>query len=179
MNLFATAPDILLWLLAAALVAAAVQDAVQLKISNMLSGAVLVLAVVAAILSGVEPAVWQNVAVFIMALVVGTMMFSRGMLGGGDVKLLAAVMLWADLGGAVRLLASIFIFGGILALIIVFGRNVAPKSMVDRVAVLKPKAGIPYGIAITFGTLFMVLAAQKAERPSTYVPTGVTIEQDR
>lgn len=179
MNLFATAPDIVLWLLAALLVAAAIQDAVQLKISNFLSAGVLLLAIVAAAVSGIELAIWQNLAVFVITLAVGTMMFSRGMLGGGDVKLLAAVMLWADFGTAIRLVASIFIFGGILALIIIFGRSAVPKSLIEKVAVLRPKAGIPYGIAITFGTLFMVLAAQQADRPASYVPTGVTIEQNR
>ena len=179
MNLFATSPDAVLWLLAAALVAAAIQDAVQLRISNLLSGFVLVLGVVAAILSGFELAVWQNLLVLMITLAVGTVMFSRGILGGGDVKLLAAVMLWVNLAVSLRLIVSIFIFGGILALIIIFGRAASPKALVDRVAVLKPKAGIPYGIAIAFGTIFMVLAAQRAERPATYVPGGITIQPNR
>ena len=176
MNLFATSPDSLLWLLAAALVAAAIQDAVQLKISNLISAAVLLLAVAAAFLSGVEVAVWQNLLVFAVVLFAGTLMFSRGVLGGGDVKLLAAVALWTDLGGAIRLVASIFIFGGLLALLIIFGRAVAPQPLTARIAVLKPKAGIPYGIAIALGTLFMVSTANKPERPSIYVPKGVTIQ---
>ena len=176
MNLFATAPDILLWLLAAVLVAAAIQDAVQLKISNLIVLAALLLAVAAALAAGLEIAVWQNLAVFALVLAVGTLLFSRGILGGGDVKLLAAVALWTDFADAVRLIASIFIFGGVLALVIVFGRAVAPASLSARVAVLKPRAGIPYGIAIAAGTLFMITVS-KPEPPSVYVPKGVTIQR--
>ena len=175
MNLFATASDMLLWLLAAALIAAAIQDAVQLKISNLIVLAVLALAVCAALATGVQIGVWQNFAVFALVLAVGTMMFSRGILGGGDVKLLAAVALWTDFPDAARLIASIFIFGGILALVIVFGRVVAPTSVSTRLAVLKPKAGTPYDIAIAVGTLFMILVS-KPEPPSVYVPKGVTVQ---
>ena len=176
MNLFATAPDYLLWLLAAALIGAAIQDAVQLKISNLIVLAVLLLAAFAALSTGVDVGVWQNLAVFALVLVVGTLLFSRGILGGGDVKLLAAVALWTDFADAARLIASIFIFGGILALVIVLGRVFAPASLSARIAVLKPKAGIPYGIAIAVGTLFMVTVS-KPEPPSVYVPKGVTIER--
>ena len=176
MNLFATAPDLLLWLLAAALIGAAIQDAIQLKISNLIILAVLLLAAVAAFLTGIEIGVWQNLAVFALMLGAGTLMFSRGILGGGDVKLLAAVALWTDFADAVRLIASIFIFGGVLALVIVFGRVVAPASLSTRIAVLKPKAGIPYGIAIAVGTLFMVTVS-KPEPPSVYVPKGVTVQR--
>ena len=176
MNLFASAPDVLLWLLIAAVIAAAIQDAVQLKISNLFTIAVLILAIVAAVMTGIEVAVWQNLLGFALTLAIGTVLFSRGILGGGDVKLLAAVMLWADLSGGVRLIASIFIFGGLLALLIVFGRAGAPASLRSRVAVLKPKAGIPYGIAIAMGTLFMAIVS-KPDAPSVYVPDGVTLPQ--
>ena len=176
MNLFATAPDLLLWLLAAALVAAAIQDAVQLKISNLIVLAVLLLAVVAAVVAGIEVGVWQNLAVFALVLAVGTVLFSRGILGGGDVKLLAAVALWTDFEDAIRLIASIFIFGGILALLIIVGRIAAPASLISRLAILKPKAGIPYGIAIALGTLFMV-SVSKPDPPAPYVPKGVTIQR--
>ena len=174
MNLLTTAPDALLWLLIAAVSAAAIQDAVQLRISNLITLAVLILAIVAAFMVGIEVAVWQNLLVFGLVLAVGTVLFSRGVLGGGDVKLLAAVGLWADLGGAARLIASIFIFGGLLALLIVLGRTVLPASLGERVAVLKPKAGIPYGIAIALGTVFIVMVS-KPEAPAVYVPEGITI----
>ncbi len=177
MNLFASAPEYLLWFLAALLVAAAIQDAVQLKISNLLSGAVLLAGVAAAILSGIEVAIWQNLLVFVLTLVIGTMLFAKGVLGGGDVKLFAAVTLWTNLSGALGLIASIFIFGGILALLIIFGRAAAPERLAARVAVLRPKSGIPYGIAIAVGTLFIVIAAQGDKRPTTYVPAGITINQ--
>lgn len=176
MNLLATAPELLIWLLIGMLAAAALQDAVQLRISNLITITVLILAIAAAVMTGIEIAAWQNLAVFAATLAIGTVLFSRGILGGGDVKLLAAVMLWTDLYGAVRLIASIFIFGGLLALLIIFGRAAVPESLRARVAVLRPKAGIPYGIAIALGTLFMVMTSAP-EPPAVYVPEGVTIQQ--
>lgn len=176
MNLFATAPDMILWLLIAAVLAAAIQDAIQLRISNLITIAVLILAVVAALSAGIEVAVWQNLLVFAAALAIGTVLFSRGVLGGGDVKLLAAAMLWTDLNGAIRLIASIFIFGGLLALIIVLLRTMAPAKLSSRVSVLKPRAGIPYAIAIALGTVFMVVVS-KPETPPVYVPEGISIDR--
>ena len=55
-------------------------------------------AVVAAVMAGPELALWQNLVVFLALLAVGTPMFAAGKLGGGDVKLLAAVGLWFSFG---------------------------------------------------------------------------------
>jgi prepilin peptidase CpaA len=79
-------PDWLLWGLIALLVLAALQDAARLKISNYLSGAVLILGVVAAIVAGPRLSLWENGLVFVLALAIGTFLFGRGILGGGDVN---------------------------------------------------------------------------------------------
>src|SRR5215212_178927 len=100
MNLFESAPSWLAWLLAALLVAAAAEDAVRLRISNMTCLAVLAAALVGMAVSGFEISVWQNVLVFAALLAGGTFLFGRGMFGGGDVKLMAALGLWCDLHAA-------------------------------------------------------------------------------
>ena len=154
MNLVILAPAWLAWILAALLAAAAIQDAVSLKISNLLCLGVLVAALVAMWLAGPQIALWQNFVVLAGLLVIGTPIFAAGKMGGGDVKLLAAAGLWFDLRGAFVMLLWVLIAGGILALLILlvrlFGWSDAAR---DRVHLLKRKGGIPYGIAIAAGIM--------------------------
>ncbi len=157
MNLLELAPTWLSWVLAALLTAAAFEDAVRLRISNILCLGVLVSALLAVALTGLETSLWQNALVFAALLGGGTLMFARGLVGGGDVKLLAAVGLWCNLATAFFLLTSVFLSGGILALLILGARTFAPAGAVARVAVLKPRAGIPYGIAIGVGALLTLV----------------------
>ena len=153
MNLLATAPIWLAWCLAALLVAAAIEDAVRMRISNILCLAAFVGAIVAMIAGGLEVALWQNLLLFAALLGAGTLLFGKGKMGGGDVKLLAAVGLWCSLKTALTLLPAVFITGGLLALMIIAARTIAPKGAGGRIIVLKPGSGIPYGIAIAAGAL--------------------------
>src|SRR3954467_5641710 len=107
LNLVATAPLWLLVLFALALIAAAVEDGLRLRISNVTSLTVLAAAVVAAIIAGPSWALWQHVAVFVGLLMLGTAAFSAGWLGGGDVKLLATIGLWFGLRDALSLVTLI------------------------------------------------------------------------
>ena len=167
MNLFATAPDWIVWLLVASLAGAAVQDAVQLKISNWITLCVLGLAVAAIALTGVRVELWENGVVFAIVLVIGIALFSRQVLGGGDVKLFSAVALWTDFDGALPLIASILLCGGLLALFILFLRAFSWKRIAAHVKTLQPRSGIPYGIAIAAGSILMVTAfSGEAQKPS-------------
>lgn len=168
MNLFETSPMWALWLLSALLAAAAIQDAVSLRISNVLTGTVLVLAIVAMAVSGFQLGLWQNLAVFLIVLGVGTLLFSNNVLGGGDVKLLAALSLWTDFPTALRLVVSICIAGGLLALLIITLRSVVPAKAREKVKTLQPGAGIPYGIAIGLGALVVIGMIQLGARDATY-----------
>ena len=78
---------------------------------------VLVAAIVAMALHGFPFALWQNLVVFLALLVLGTLVFATGKVGGGDVKLLACLGLWVDLSAAPWLVASIFLAGGLIALV--------------------------------------------------------------
>ena len=97
MNLAVEAPQWVALLLTVLLLAAAAEDSVRLRISNVAVLLVIVTALIAAFLVGPKLALWQNVAVFAALLAVGTAMFAAGKLGGGDVKLLAAAGLWFNL----------------------------------------------------------------------------------
>ncbi len=159
MNLFATSPQWLTFALVVVLLAAAIQDAFRLKISNIFVAAVLLMAVAAMLLSNLELRLWQNLASFALVLCVGTLLFSKGMLGGGDVKLLAAVVLWADAATALKLIAAIFICGGLLAIVMLGLRMVAPASGAKRSKALTAKSGIPYGVAIAAGSILIIGAS--------------------
>jgi prepilin peptidase CpaA len=156
-NLLAIAPAWALWLLGLLLIAATVQDAVQLRISNLISGAVLVLAIIAAVLVGPELSLWQNLLAFAVVLTIGALLFSRGMLGGGDVKLFAAVTIWTSGLMVLQLVGAILICGGLLALLILGARAAAPPSWGEHVIIMRRRAGIPYGVAIAAGTAILLL----------------------
>jgi prepilin peptidase CpaA len=158
MNLALTAPDWLAWALGALLVAAAAEDAYRLRISNIISIALLVLALVAMAVVGFSISLWENGVVFAAILAIGTFLFGRGWLGGGDVKLLASLGLWFDLEGALRLVLSVLIAGGVLALVILALRMVTGGKGNHPIAVLNKGAGIPYGIAIAAGALITLSA---------------------
>ena len=152
-NLFESAPEWLVWLLAALLVAAAVEDAVRLKISNILCLGVLAGAIAAMGFSGPDISLWQNALVFTVLLAGGTFLFSLGKMGGGDVKLMATLGLWCDIPSSLNLLLGVFLSGGVLALLILGARMFAPAAAGRRVVVLRPGSGIPYGVAIAAGGL--------------------------
>lgn len=162
MNLAAEAPGWLALVLALLLLAAAAEDAARLRISNVTVVLVVVGAIVAAIAVGPEFRMWQNLAVFAALLAVGTPLFAAGKLGGGDVKLLAATGLWFDLGGALGMLLAVVLAGGVLALLILAVRLFGwSEGVLRRVQVLRPGAGIPYGVAIAAGAL-IAMALQRA-----------------
>ena len=154
MNLAAFAPQWLALILAVLLVAAAIEDAIRLRISNITVSLVLVGAVAAAVLAGPEMRLWQNLVVFLGLLLVGMPMFAAGKLGGGDVKLLAAAGLWFDFAGALWMLIAVALAGGVLALLVLVLRAFDwSEQLRERVVLLRPKGGIPYGVAIAAGAL--------------------------
>ena len=170
MNLIAEAPIWLVAILLAALVAAAVEDFVRLKISNVTCLVVVVAALAAMVLNGLSLAMWQNFAVGLALLAAGVPLFATGKMGGGDVKLLAATGLWVDISAGVWLLASALLAGGLLALIYILVR----LARGARTGKKYQSKGIPYGIAIAAGA-GLIFAGQlgwmtaKPERPNPLV----------
>jgi len=153
-NLIGEAPIWLVAMLAAALVAAAVEDVIRLRISNITVLAVIATALVGMAVEGMTVDIWQNFAVFGGVLVIGTFLFSAGIMGGGDVKLFAAVGLWTDLQRAPMVISSVLIAGGLLALVVLVPRLVARRS--DGAAASERSKGVPYAVAIAIGALFAI-----------------------
>lgn len=154
MNLAIGAPTWLAMLFAALLVVAALEDVWRLRISNWICATIIVAAFVAVVVAGPVADLWQNVVVFGGLLAVGTPLFAYGKMGGGDVKLLAATGLWFDLAGAGRMIVAVMLAGGVVAIVVLILRAFKwrPEAR-QRVAILRIKGGIPYGVAIAGGAL--------------------------
>ena len=142
MNLVPGAPVWLLAILFGAMAAAAIEDFIRLRISNITCAAVVVLALIAMGLQGLSLDLWQNALVFAVLLTAGTLMFSAGKIGGGDVKLFAGLGLWVNISAGVWLLSFSLLAGGVLAVIYIVVRHFRGGA--------KSK-GIPYGLAIVAG----------------------------
>lgn len=154
MNLAVEAPLWLALIFSVLLVVAAAEDAARLRISNVTVGLVIVAAVIAAILVGIQFGLWQNLVVFAVLLIAGTPLFAAGKLGGGDVKLLAAAGLWFSIKGAAWMLIAVMMAGGVLAIVVLALRMFSwSEAARERIVVLRPKGGIPYGVAIAAGAL--------------------------
>ena len=87
-------PLLLLLLFCFLLAAAAVQDATSLTISNWFSVAVLLTGLFCVATQVDIGTWWEHGASFVITLAGGILLFSRGLFGGGDVKLLAALGAW-------------------------------------------------------------------------------------
>jgi prepilin peptidase CpaA len=138
--------ELLLIGLAAILVVAAVVDVRTFTISNRLNLTVALLA--PAYWASIALAPWPGVAIQLAAgaavftLLAGA--FYAGMMGGGDVKLAAALALWFSPAGTVRFLVLMSLAGGVLTLVLVVWHRARKRE---------GRPQIPYGVAIAFGGL--------------------------
>ena len=140
---------ILLFMLAALLIAAAVEDGRTREIANWKSGAIALLAPLWWFASGMAPwpdmAIQLGIAVAVFALF--CLVFHFGLMGGGDVKLIVALSLWLPLGAFVMMLMVMSIAGGVLTIGMLILRGVRRGDAPIEV---------PYGIAIAFAALFVL-----------------------
>jgi prepilin peptidase CpaA len=140
---------LLLVLLACGLVAAAAMDWRTRIIPNWLNGAIALGAV--GFWIAVRLPLWPNVAIHVgvAAAVFGlfALAFHLGMMGGGDVKMLAALALWLPPIAVVQLIVIMSLAGGALTLAMVLRH---------RLSKAEGALEIPYGIAIAFAGLWLV-----------------------
>jgi prepilin peptidase CpaA len=141
--------DLLVAILAAMLIVAAAGDLRTRTIPNWLNGAIALGAIPFWIASGM--ALWPDIAfqVAIAAAVFGlfTVAFCMGAMGGGDVKMVAAIALWLPLGAVMKLLVIMSLAGGVLTIAMLVRRRMA-KS--------RAQLEIPYGVAIAFGGFWLI-----------------------
>jgi len=96
--------------------------------------------------------------------VVGALLFSRGLIGGGDVKLLAAATLWAGPAATPPLLVLTGLLGGLLSLL--FLTPIGALIAAVRPTLPEPAGGavrganpvlVPYGAAIAAASLIVTI----------------------
>lgn len=138
--------EILLGLLALLLVIAAVIDVRTFIISNRLNLTVALLAPLYWWSVGLplwpDAAIQIGVAVAVFGLF--SLAFFAGMMGGGDVKLAAALALWFSPMATARFLVFMSIAGGVVTLVVLARHRMLKKA---------GKAEVPYGVAIAAGAL--------------------------
>jgi prepilin peptidase CpaA len=93
-------------------------------------------------------------------------LFQLNVMGGGDVKLIAAACLWLGLDGFSAFIVWMAIAGGALAGILVVARrafepNPAGPAFLNRL--LTKDVGIPYGVAIAAEALAALPASKLAQ----------------
>lgn len=158
MMLLTSAPGWLAAILFLLLLVAALQDIWQLEISNWICAAVAICAFLAMAIGGPIIDLWQNLALFGGVLGLGTLLFARGWMGGGDVKLLAASALWFDLDQGWKMLVAVALIGGLETLVVMLLRMLPwPPRIRHRFAAFRRDEGIPYGVAIAAGVTIVAL----------------------
>ena len=136
-----------------AMIYAAAMDFFTMTIPNRISLALVVGFIAAAIFGGLG---WQEIlrhlGAGVAVLVVTVFMFSRGWLGGGDAKLLAAASLWFGFAQLLDYIVMVALFGGLLAIFMLGFRHAIPPIVIagrDWAERLHDKkSGIPYGVAL-------------------------------
>ena len=142
-------------------VAAAITDATTYLIPHRYPSAVALSFVFYAI--GKPAPVWYcGAAVAAAMLAIGVVLFDRGVLGGGDVKLLAAGALWSGVDQLPLMLLVTSLAGGALALahLSPLGRLMPARAGTPAVSDFRSRLQqpIPFGVAIATGGVAVALA---------------------
>ena len=135
--------------LASLLLSAGIQDIRTREIANWKSGAIVALAPVWWLAHGLSlyPDVAVQVALAAVVLAIFFAAFAMGWMGGGDVKLIAALALWLPVGTFMTMMMVMSIAGGVVTLaMIVEGRVRRASGAIE----------VPYGVAIVFAALMSI-----------------------
>lgn len=133
-------------------------DALSLRIPNWLTFAIFAAFFPLAWATGMPLADFAfHVLTAVVLLVVGFLLFSAGLFGGGDAKLLAAAGIWFGSSQALPFLLFTVMAGGVLAIcvalwsVIYMAWDVHGGSWAKKFSGLKPN--VPYGYAIAIGAI--------------------------
>lgn len=142
--------DVLSWMLPALLVlllvSAGIEDARTREIANWKNAAIALMAPLWWVSIGLAP--WPDMAIQIgiatVVLALFCVAFHFGQMGGGDVKLIAALALWLPIAPLMQMLLLMSVLGGALTLVM----------LVEHKLRKNPRAlEIPYGVAIAIAAL--------------------------
>ena len=138
-------------------IASAVTDVLWLRIPNVLVLVLVALFALACVLNPPQALVWNHIAPAVVVFALMTVLFVLGQMGGGDVKLLAAAVLWAGFSALGPFLIALAVYGlGAILIFTVFRAQVAATLAWAGVPVpvsLETGKSIPYGVVIAAAAL--------------------------
>jgi prepilin peptidase CpaA len=140
---------------------AVVSDFSSLRIPNWIPLALTGAFAVVAVLDIDQAALLARVGLAAVAFLLGFAFFAANWLGGGDVKLLAAIVLWTGLESTAEFVVLMAAIGGVMALVLILVRShsllffgVAQRVwLVRRLVELGERGQCPYGVAIGLAAL--------------------------
>jgi len=144
-----TLADILIAILAVSLIVATVTDLRARMIPNRLNAVIALLAIPFWWFAGLSlwPEIALQIAVAVGVFLAFALAFRFGAMGGGDVKLIAALALWLPPMAVLKLLVIMSLAGGVLTIAMLIRHRLARSE--------KPLE-IPYGVAIAFAGLCLI-----------------------
>jgi prepilin peptidase CpaA len=106
------------------------------------------------VLSGADVQVWYALGIGVGIFLLGAVLFHFGQMGGGDVKFLTVLGIWAGPAQVLPFLVQVAFAGGVLTMAwVINGRFVAPA--LGRVVDTESKRVVPYGVAIAAGAYLL------------------------
>ena len=145
------------------LVVAALCDAWKLIVPNVIPSALTALFIVAAAVQPGQVHWLSHFGAAAAVLAAGLAFFTWGWLGGGDVKLIAALSLWTGFAHLLDLLVAISLAGGALALVLVVARRLVralragTPGLADTppMRILALGESVPYAVAIAPAAIYV------------------------
>ncbi len=149
----------IMMILPAALAFAGAMDLLTMTIPNRISIALLAGFCLAAPLAGLSLQEFGlHLAAGALILGVGIILFSFGLFGGGDAKLMAAASVWIGFEHLLTFFVDIALLGGVLAVIILLYRRLPVAIFPTQQWAWRlhsADVGMPYGLAIAGAGLFL------------------------
>lgn len=103
---------------------------------------------------------WSHIAAPLTFFALGLFVFTRGWMGGGDIKLMTAIAAWTGAQGFLLLFVGVALSGGVLALSLLAARSaLAGRPASNTPRVFHTDAPLPYAVAIAAGTLWWAAQA--------------------
>lgn len=142
---------------------AAVSDLREYRIPNTLTLAIAALYPAQVLTPGIGADVMGSAILAVAVLAAGTGLFALGLVGGGDVKLLAAVSLWVGPAAFPLFLIVMALAGGAIALVQLSNWRLGLALFLEgmgQTGFTRVLTGrdVPYGVAIAIGAVFAVAA---------------------
>ena len=131
-------------------------DVNRLTIPNWLNLSIALLFIPAAAVSGLPlEIIGGHLVAGLAAFVIAFALFAFRLFGGGDAKMIPAVILWLGPGAAMTFLFFMALSGGLCALLVLSVKKVIPATILPGAirAPFEDNAGIPYGVAIAIGAI--------------------------